>query len=75
MKKCTCDFCKNHDLYRWAKIMECGCFCHDDTDICGHSSLCCPYPNGKKKDNPYIHLETSEYYKKLLDDEEPNHKI
>jgi len=56
-KKCTCDLCKEYDKHKWDTIKDCKCFCHESDDVCGHESLCCEYPNGKKKDNPYIRAE------------------
>ena len=35
-------------------------------DITGHDSLCCEFPNGKVKDNPYKELEPARYYKEIL---------
>jgi hypothetical protein len=46
--------------------MECKCGCHTSNDIVGHDSLCCPYPNGKKKDNPYTDLKPASYYNEIL---------
>ena len=65
--KYTCNFCTTYNLYRWAIIMECKCSCHDSTDITGHDSLCCEFPNGKRKDNPYNDLKPARHYKKILD--------
>lgn len=65
--KCKCVHCTNNDLYRWATIMECQCVCHDNSHPVGHDDLCCPYPNGKRKDNPYNELKPASYYKKILD--------
>jgi len=65
---CKCTHCTNYDLYRWATIMECGCGCHDDEHPAGHDSLCCPFPNGKKKDNSYNELKPAIEYKKILDE-------
>ena len=65
-KDCNCKLCTNHDLYRWAKIMECKCACHDMDGVIGHDGLCCPYPNGKKKDNPYTELKDANSYHKLM---------
>ncbi len=65
--KCDCKFCKTYDKYRWATIMECPCNCHEESDIVGHDGLCCPFPNGKKKDNPYEDLMPASYYKEILD--------
>lgn len=65
---CKCVHCTNHDLYRWATIMECKCICHDDPHPLGHDGLCCSYPNGKRKDNPYSDLKPASEYKKILDE-------
>ena len=71
MEKCHCKICKIIDKHRWATIMECGCVCHIDEGIAGHESLCCEYPNGKKKDNPYKNLRPAiEYRNQLLKIEE-----
>ena len=69
---CNCDFCKTHDKHRWSSIKECGCFCHASNEIVGHDSLCCEYPNGKKKDNPYREgeLQHPSYYNKLMEEVE-----
>lgn len=64
--KCNCSFCKNYDKYRWATIMECQCHCHDSESINGHDGLCCEFPNGKKKDNPYKKLKEASYYARRL---------
>ncbi len=65
-EKCTCSFCKTHDLYRWAVISECPCGCHSNEHITGHDGLCCPFPNGKHKDSPYTELDPSKRYLALL---------
>ena len=65
MSKCNCDFCKTYDKYKWAMIMECKCGCHNDNGINGHDSLCCEFPNGKKKNNPYNELKNAKDYKNL----------
>jgi len=49
-------------------IMNCVCGCHTDKEIVGHSSLCCEFPNGKKKNNPYKKLKSVEYYRKILEE-------
>lgn len=67
MLKCNCYFCEIYDKYRWAVISDCKCGCHNDDDVIGHDSLCCEFPNGKKKDSPYKKLKASKHYKKLLD--------
>jgi hypothetical protein len=48
--------------------MECPCHCHISDGIDGHDSLCCEFPNGKRKDNPYKELKTSSYYLGILND-------
>lgn len=71
MECCHCDFCKAHDKLIWATINECKCGCHTTTRPTGHDSLCCPYPNGQRSQNPYKRLGKKEYYyKKLIKDEE-----
>lgn len=65
---CECDFCKTYDQYRWATIMECKCVCHDTDNPIGHDSLCCEFPNGLRKDNPYTELKSAEYYKSILNE-------
>jgi hypothetical protein len=62
-KTCECNFCKAHDKYRWATIMECGCYCHTADGVSGHDSLCCAYPNGLKRNNPHENLGKAETYK------------
>ena len=42
--------------------MECKCNCHISNTIDGHDFLCCEFPNGKKKDNPYKKLKSAKYY-------------
>ena len=66
-KKCNCESCVNRDLYRWATIKECKCACHVNTDITGHDRLCCEFPNGLIKNNPYSELKPAKEYKKILD--------
>lgn len=66
--KCTCSFCTNYDKYKWAVIMECPCHCHISEGIVGHDSLCCEFPNGKRKDNPYKELKTASYYMEILNE-------
>lgn len=66
-EKCNCDFCKAYAKYKWAKVMECGCACHDGDGITGHDGLCCEFPNALRKNNPYINLEPSEHYKQTID--------
>ena len=67
MEKCTCKFCTAYDKYRWATIMECGCGCHNNEMITGHDDLCCEFPNGKKKDNPYPELEKATTYRAIME--------
>ena len=66
---CQCDFCRTYERYIWATVLECGCECHlgDDLRPSGHNRLCCEFPNGKKKDNPYDDLFSASKYKKILD--------
>ncbi len=64
--KCNCEFCTNYRRYKWAIIKECPCGCHTSDDITGHDGLCCEFPNGKQKDIPYEHLESSSFYKKII---------
>lgn len=52
-KSCECSLCKAYDTRRWETIESCQCACHTSDKIAGHDSLCCEFPNGKKKDNPY----------------------
>jgi len=63
---CNCTFCRNYHKYRWAKIIECKCGCHTDSQPLGHDSLCCEFPNGKRKDNPYKKLLPAEVYNKRI---------
>lgn len=49
---CSCYVCKQIDKTRWETIEKCPCSCHDMDYPAGHDSLCCAYPNGKRKDNP-----------------------
>ena len=65
---CTCVFCRNYNRYKWAVIMECGCGCHLGKGIDGHDSLCCEFPNGKKKNNPYKRLKSAQFYKDRIDE-------
>lgn len=55
--KCQCDLCRTHDKYRWTTISKCRCLCHVVEVVTGHDSLCCEFPNGKRKDNPYLKEE------------------
>lgn len=48
--------------------MECGCGCHKEDGMTGHDSLCCEFPNGLRKNNPYKKLKSVAYYQKILDD-------
>jgi len=59
---CTCKLCTISDKLRWATISECKCHCHTVDTPTGHSSLCCAYPNGLKKDNPYNKLDSADSY-------------
>jgi len=65
---CKCEHCTAYDLYRWATIMECGCGCHDEDVPSEHDNLCCPFPNGKRKDNPHKELLPASSYKKILNE-------
>lgn len=65
--KCTCDHCATYDKYKWATINECGCSCHQDSDIHGHSGLCCEFTNGERALNPHAELEQAAFYKEELD--------
>jgi len=53
LNRCDCEICKKNDIRKWDIISECPCTCHNSTNIMGHDSLCCEYPNGKKFNNPY----------------------
>lgn len=64
--KCRCTFCVNYDFYKWAKISECKCGCHTSDGTDGHSSLCCEFPNGLKKNNPHTDLMPSEHYHEII---------
>lgn len=63
---CQCEFCVTHDKYRWATITECQCACHKADYPIGHEGLCCEFPNGKIKDNPYKELKPAKEYKQIL---------
>lgn len=71
---CSCLFCKTYHKYKWAVIMECKCNCHIAKEPSGHDALCCEFPNGKKKDNPYTNLESAETYLKIINDEQTDQK-
>jgi hypothetical protein len=64
---CNCEFCRAYAKYIWAVIMECKCGCHYDDIPSGHDSLCCEFPNGRRKDNPYSDLLPASEYKAVLD--------
>lgn len=64
--KCQCNLCTNIDKYRWATIMECKCCCHDSDDVTGHDSLCCEYPNGLRRNNPYKDLLPAKHYGQII---------
>lgn len=66
MSKCNCEICRTYRRYKWAVIKECPCSCHDNDDPSGHDSLCCEFPNGRKKDVPFKRLRNSSYYRKIL---------
>jgi len=63
--KCNCAHCRNHHKYKWAKIMECGCGCHEKGFV-SHDGLCCEIPNVLKSNNPYTDLKPSSYYLKKM---------
>lgn len=63
---CNCNFCKTYDKYKWAVVSECKCSCHTDDGMSGHESLCCEFPNGLIKNNPYKKLVSAKYYGKKL---------
>ena len=65
MAMCNCILCKKYRKYKWATIMECGCGCHDDKGISGHDALCCEFPNGKRKNNPYKKLKSAKHYEQF----------
>ena len=64
---CECTLCTNYHRYKWATIMECKCGCHDRDEPSGHDGLCCEFPNGRRKENPYTDLKEAKYYKDILD--------
>lgn len=64
--KCDCSFCRTYEKYKWAVVSECPCFCHEGDGETGHDGLCCEFPNVLKKNNPFMDLESAEYYKKYL---------
>lgn len=53
MRNCNCDFCKTHERFKWAVVMNCKCGCHEDDGMSMHDSLCCSMPNGLKSNNPF----------------------
>ena len=63
---CKCAFCKTYKKYKWAVVMECKCCCHDGDGMTGHDSLCCEFPNGLRKNNPYKNLKSAEYYRNMM---------
>lgn len=63
---CNCKFCKTYRKYKWAVVMECPCGCHDGDGMTGHDSLCCEFPNGLRKNNPYKKLKSAEYYRNII---------
>ncbi len=46
---CNCAWCKKYHKQKYKEIMACKCSCHSGDVANGHDSLCCPYPNVKKK--------------------------
>ena len=46
--------------------MECKCGCHKSDGMTGHDALCCEFPNGLQKNNPYKKLKSVEYYRKII---------
>jgi hypothetical protein len=66
--KCQCVLCTNIDKYKWAVVMECKCSCHNGDGVTGHDSLCCEYPNGLKKNNPYQNLLSAKHYGQIIHD-------
>ena len=71
---CKCTFCRNYEKYKWAVVMECKCGCHSD-GMTEHESLCCGFPNVLKKNNPFVKLRESGYYKKKMDKWSEENKI
>ncbi len=63
---CKCRWCRAYDKYKWAVVMECLCGCHSGDGMTGHEDLCCEFPNGLRKNNPYPRLKSSEYYEKKI---------
>jgi len=47
--------------------MECKCGCHNSDEPTGHDGLCCEFPNGRRRENPYTDLKEAKYYKEILD--------
>ena len=66
LQKCTCKFCTNYELYKWAVVMECKCGCHESDGISGHEYLCCEFPNALKKNNPHKNLQPAAYYLNII---------
>jgi hypothetical protein len=46
--------------------MECKCGCHDGDGMTGHDGLCCEFPNGLRKNNPYKKLKSADYYRNII---------
>lgn len=63
---CKCTFCKTYKKYKWAVVMECKCGCHDGDGMTGHDGLCCEFPNGLRKNNPYKKLKSAEHYRNII---------
>ena len=72
---CDCVHCTNYDMFKWATIMECKCACHDSSNPSGHDELCCPFPNGQRKNNPYDKLKPAIEYRKILDEWESDNQM
>lgn len=70
---CDCNFCKAYDQYKWAVVMECECSCHHGDGMTGHDNLCCEIPNGLIKNNPYLDLKSSKYYKDIINEINDNY--
>ena len=52
--RCDCRLCLDNNKRRWQMIENCQCTCHDSDQPSGHDGLCCEFPNGRKKENPFI---------------------
>jgi hypothetical protein len=50
--------------------MECGCSCHTNPDgrPSGHDGLCCEFPNGLRKNNPYKKLLPASVYRQRIEE-------